>query len=102
MKKYFYLLAMLAVVLGTVACGDDDNHPGTNVLDTPEVSVPDVKGKLSRYYMEGSRKRNRLYLQSEQRKRTKHRPEHNSIDRFGTREKLHIQSESLKNRLALF
>ncbi len=28
MKKYFYLLAMLAVVLGTTACSDDDNHPG--------------------------------------------------------------------------
>ena len=29
MKKYFYLLAMLAVVLGATACSDDDNHPST-------------------------------------------------------------------------
>ena len=43
MKKFFYLLAMLAVVLSTVACSDDDNHPSTNVLDKPEVTVPDVK-----------------------------------------------------------
>ena len=43
MKKYFYLLAMLAVVLGATACSDDDNHPSTNVLDKPEVTVPDVK-----------------------------------------------------------
>ena len=43
MKKYFYLLAMLAVVLGATACSDDDNHPSTNILDKPEVTVPDVK-----------------------------------------------------------
>jgi hypothetical protein len=43
MKKYFYLLAMLAVVLGATACSDDDNHPSTNVLDKPKVTVPDVK-----------------------------------------------------------
>lgn len=34
---------MLAVVLGATACSDDDNHPSTNVLDKPEVTVPDVK-----------------------------------------------------------
>ena len=34
---------MLAVVLGTTACSDDDNHPSTNILDKPEVTVPDVK-----------------------------------------------------------
>lgn len=43
MKKYFYLLTMLAVVLSMTACSDDDNHPNTNVLDKPEVTVPDVK-----------------------------------------------------------
>lgn len=43
MKKCFYLLAMLAVVLGATACSDDDNHPSTNVLDKPKVTVPDVK-----------------------------------------------------------
>ena len=34
---------MLAVVLSMTACSDDDNHPNTNVLDKPEVTVPDVK-----------------------------------------------------------
>ena len=46
MKKYFYLLTMLAVVLSMTACSDDDNHPNTNVLDKPEVTVPDVKRVL--------------------------------------------------------
>ena len=32
MKKYFYLLAMLAVVLGATACSDDDNHPRVLLL----------------------------------------------------------------------
>jgi len=62
MKKYFYLLAMLAVVLGATACSDDDNHPSTNILDKPEVTVPDVKGEFCCYYMESHRKRNSLYL----------------------------------------
>lgn len=43
MKKYFYLLAMLAVVLSATACSDEENHPSKNILDKPEVTVPDVR-----------------------------------------------------------
>ena len=72
MKKYFYLLAMLAVVLGATACSDDDNHPSTNILDKPEVTVPDVKESSA------------------------------VITWKAIGEKLHIQSKSSKNRINLF
>ena len=102
MKKYFYLLAMLAVVLGATACSDDDNHPSTNILDKPEVTVPDVKessavitwkaiGNATAYIYS-------LNNGSEQSTDQKY----SSTDRFRAGEKLHIQSKSSKNRINLF
>ena len=100
MKKYFFLLAMLAVVIGTTACSDDDNHPSTNILDKPEVTVPDVKessavitwkaiGNATAYIYS-------LNNGSEQ------STDQNTTDRFRAGEKLHIQSKSSKNRINLF
>ena len=42
MKKYVYLLIVLAAVFSMAACNDDNNHPDKNVLDKPEVTVPSV------------------------------------------------------------
>lgn len=43
MKKYFYLFISIAAMISMAACSDDDNHPDKNVLDKPEVTVPDVQ-----------------------------------------------------------
>lgn len=43
MKTSFNLLLLSAALFCVAACDDLDSHPSTNTLETPEVTVPDVK-----------------------------------------------------------
>lgn len=101
MKKYFYLLTMLAVVLSMTACSDDDNHPNTNVLDKPEVTVPDVKesSAVITWKAIGNATAYIYSLNNGNEQST----DQNTIQLTGLEpeKKLHIQSKSSKNRIDL-
>ena len=96
MKKYFYLLTMLAVVLSMTACSDDDNHPNTNVLDKPEVTVPDVKesSAVITWKAIGNATAYIYSLNNGNEQSTDQK--YDSTDRFRAGKKLHIQSKSSK------